>query len=198
MPELGLVGGLFDTINQDGKTTNIPTENETIIFEKGDILSFMKRTGFYMQHSTIMFNMKCTRNVGYFDFEGIAPDERFNVRHLVKYPIAQIGEGIIESRIHDDQVTNFERLRFEDKILHFQANLDMVKYESTPLRKKKLKKLLKGWIVSQCISIGRKVWKDYGKYRLAIKYWVYGIKQNPKILTNYTFWKTVINSLLLR
>ena len=198
MPELGMVGGIYDTINQDGETTNIPRKNETIIFEKGDILSFMKRTGFYMQHSTIMFNMKCTRNVGYYDFKGIAPDERFNVEHLVKYPIAQIREGITESRIHDNQVTNLERLRFEDKLLHFQANLDMAKYESTPLRRKELKNLLKVWIAAQCISIGRKVWKNYGEYGIALKYWNYGIKQNPNILIKQHFWRTIALSVLHR
>ena len=197
-PDLALVGGLFDTINLDGKITNIAPNEGTVIFEKGDILSFMKKTGFYMQHATIMFNMKYTRNIGYFDLLGIAPDERFNVKHLVKYPIAQIREGIIESRIHEGQVTNLERLRFNDKLLHFKANLDMAKYESTPQRRKMLQKLLKEWIAGQCISIGRKVWKNYGEYGIALKYWNYGIKQSPKNLITKHFWKTIALSVLHR
>ena len=191
MPELALVGGLFDTINKEGRTINIPPKNETIIFEKGDILSYMIRTGFYMQHATIMYNMKCTRNVGYYKSGTVAPDERFNVEHLLKYPIAQIREGIIESRIHDDQVTNFERLRFKEKTFHFQDNLDMAKYESTPKRRKKLKKLLKKWVASQSIGISRLVWKNYGEKKMGIKYWIYGLKTSP----NYYFERYIYSKM---
>lgn len=189
-PELALVGGLFDVINQDGKTTHIQPINEVIIFKKGDILSFMKTTGFYMQHSTIMFKMKCTRDVGYFDSIAIAPDERFNVEHLIKYPIAQIREGIIESRIHDNQETTFERLRFEDKILHFQANLDMARFESTPWRKKELRKALKSWIANQSIALSNLAWTKNEKKYLALKFWFYGLKITPKnYLKRYVFGK---------
>ena len=189
-PDLALVGGLFDTINQDGKTTIIPPKNETIVFEKGDILSFMKTTGFYMQHATIMFNMNYTRIIGYFDFIAIAPDERFSVRHLVKYPIAQIREGIIESRVHDNQETKFERLRFEDKKLHFEANLDMAEFESSPQRKKELRKSLKSWIASQSIALSQLAWKNNGKKDLGLKFWFYGLQKTPKSYFNrYVFGK---------
>lgn len=193
LPDLALVGGLFDTINQDGKIIITPPNNETIIFQKGDILSYMKVTGFYMQHATIMYNMKCTRNVGYYISRTIAPDERYNVEHLVRYPIAQIREGIIESRVHEGQVTNFERLRFKEKTFHFQDNLDMAKYESTPERRKELEKLLKNWIASQSINISRVIWNNYGEKIIAMKYWFYGLKKNPNYyFNNYIFRKLKI------
>ena len=189
-PDLALVGGLFDIIDQDGKVTNIPPKAETIIFEKGDILSFMKKTGFYLQHATIMYNMKCTRNIGFFDTIAIAPDERLNVKHLAKYPIAQIREGIIESRVHNYQETTFERQRFEDKKLHFQANLDMAKLESSPQRKKELQKSLKTWIANQSIAISNNTWTNNEKKYLALKFWFYGLKITPKdYLNRYVFYK---------
>jgi glycosyltransferase involved in cell wall biosynthesis len=197
-PDLALVGGLFDIIDQDGKTTYIRPKNGTVVFEKGDILSFMKQTNFYMQHATIMYNMKYTRDIGYYDLFAIAPDERLSVRHLLEHPIAQIREGIIESRIHNRQVTQSERLRFKDKIKHFEANLEMAKYESTPDRQIKLKKLIKEWTASQCLSIGQVIGKNYGKYWSAVKYWNYGIKQSPRILIKKHFWKTILVSTIYR
>lgn len=189
-PELALVGGLFDTINEHGRITSIPSNEGTIIFEKGDILSYMKKTVFYMQHATIMYNIKCTRNVGFYKPKTVAPDERFNVEHLVKYPIAQIREGIIESRVHEGQVTNFERLRFKDKILHFQDSITLSKYESTPKRRKELKELLKIWAADQCIAISTIVSKNYGENKLAKKYWYYGLKIYPKhYFKRYVYWK---------
>jgi glycosyltransferase involved in cell wall biosynthesis len=178
-PDLALVGGLFDTINQNGKVTNVAPKNGVVIFEKGDLLKFMEYTSFYMQHSTIMLNMKYTSQVGYYDPEIIAPDERFNVEHLLRFPIAQIREGIIESRIHEDQATKEERLRFEDKILHFQANLEMAKFETTPQRQKALDKLLKKWIAAQSMSISNTLKRKLNNKELASKYWYYGLKMDP-------------------
>lgn len=197
-PDIALVGGLFDSVDYKGNIIRTADKKSTIIFEKGDILEFMKQTGFYMQHSTIMYNMKYTKTIGYFDPKYIAPDERFSVEHLVKYPIAQIREAIAEVRFHPNQVTSFEFTKFNEKVLHFEANLKMAEFESTLERKKLLEKLLKVWISKQCITIGRKVWKNNNKKGAAFRYWLFGIKHNPLVIFNYQFIKTVANSLLNR
>lgn len=197
-PDIAMAGGLFDAIDHEGNHFRKADKKPTIIFDKGDILEFMKQTGFYMQHSTIMYNMKFTRTVGYFDPNYIAPDERYSVEHLIKYPIAQIREAIADVRFHSSQVTSYEFTKFNEKVLHFEANLKMAYFESTPERKKLLNKLLKVWISKQCITIGRRVWKNNNKKSVAFKYWLFGIKHNPSIVFNYQFIKTVANSLLNR
>lgn len=195
-PDISLVGGLFDSIDQNGKTFKTPVVGTTIIFEKGDILSFMKKTNFYMQHSTIMYNMKFTRKIGYFDENYIAPDERFSVEHLFKYPIAQIRESVASVRYHSDQVTSDEFTRFDEKIQHFKANLKMAELESTPERIRKLHILLQEWISKQSISIGRSVWKKNNKKFIAVKYWFFAIKHNPSIIFDTYFLKIIINSII--
>ena len=196
-PDIALIGGLFDSIDHNGKIFKTANKKSTIIFQRGDILEFMKQTGFYMQHSTIMYNMKYTRTIGYFDENYIAPDERFSVEHLIKYPIAQIGEAVADVRFHPTQVTSYERIRFDEKILHFKANLKMSELESTIERKKELNKLLRIWISKQCVSIGRNIWIKNSK-KMALKYWLFGIKHNPLIIFNHQFFKIIINSLLYR
>ena len=198
MPELALIGGHYEPIDGEGKSISKPAKKETVIFKKGDILEFMRTTGFYMQHSTIMFNMDCTRKVGFYDTRYIASDERLNVTHLLKYPIAQIGEALVDSRFHKGQATQDERSRFDDKIMHFKANMAMAKYESTPERIAETEKLLKKWVADQCVAIGRSVWKNQGNPSVAIKYWKYGIKHNPYIVFKYRFWKSIGYSLLNR
>jgi len=198
VPDLALVGGLYESIDNEGKTTGIPEKKDTIIFNKGEILEFMRHTGFYMQHSTITFNMKCTRRVGFYDTRYIANDERLNVTHLLKYPIAQMGEILAEARFHDEQATNDEIARYRDKILHFKANLDMAKLESSPERILDTKNAVKKWIGNQCIAVGRKNWKNHNKKGVAIKYWLFGIKQNPSIIFKSHFWKIIAVSLLNR
>lgn len=198
IPELGLVGGIFEPIDSDGKTLRIPEKKETLIFQKGDILEFMKQTAFYMQHSTIMYNMNITRTIGYLDLDYIAPDERFSVKHLLVSPIAQIREAIVESRLHLNQGTNDERLRFKDKKGHFLANLSMAELESTPLRRKNLKKNLNNWIANQCLEISHFVWNNFHKKNIALKYWMFGLKRNPShYFKRYIYWpiKTTIKNI---
>ena len=100
--------------------------------------------------------------------------------------------------VRKDQSGTLETLVYKDKIMHFKSNIKIANFETDPQRRKEMKKALQKWAAKQCIAVGRKVWKYYGKYRLATKYWIYGIKQNPKILVEYHFLKTVMNSLLNR
>ena len=196
MPELGLIGGLFQAIDREGKTKSKIQKKETIIFRRGDILEFAKQTVFYMQHSTVMFNMECTRKVGFFDTRYIANDERLYVTHLLKYPIAQIGEVLAEARFHAGQETRDENARFKDKILHFKMNLGMAELESSPERILETKKILKKWVAGQCSLIGRRVTRGQHKPFIGLRYWLHGIRIYPASVFNKFFLQNIYHTFI--
>lgn len=195
MPELGLVGGLFQAIDREGNYRSELKKQETIIFEKGDVLEFAKQTKFYIQHSTVMFNMDCTRKVGFFDTRYIANDERLYVSHLLEFPIAQIGEVMAETRFHKGQATFDENSRFNDKILHFKSNLEMANFESSPERISVTKKILKKWVVAQCSTIAGGIIRDGKNRKTAFKYWMYGFKQDPTCIFTTPYLRNIFFAL---
>ena len=197
MPELGLVGGLFQAIDSEGNYRSELKKKETIIFKKGDVLEFARRTKFYIQHSTVMFNMDCTRKVGFFDTRYIANDERLYVSHLLEFPIAQIGEVMAETRFHQGQATFDENSRFNDKILHFKSNLEMANFESSPERISATKKILKKWVVSQCSSIAGGIIRDGKSRKTAFKYWMYGFKTDPTCLFTTLYLRNIFFALYI-
>jgi glycosyltransferase involved in cell wall biosynthesis len=195
MPQLGLVGGLFQAIDHEGNFRSDLKEQETIIFEKGDVLEFAKQTKFYIQHSTVMFNMECTRKVGFFDTRYIANDERLYVSHLLEFPIAQLGTVLADARFHKGQATFDENSRFKEKILHFKSNLEMANFESTPERVLATKKILKKWIVAQCSTIAGGIIRDGKNRKTAFNYWLYGIKQDPACLITTPYLRNIFFAL---
>jgi len=187
-PDLALIGGITDFI-YDGKLVLNNNTSEIIIFNKGQIVEFIKKTNLYMQHSTILFNYKLTKQIGLWEIK-IGADERFNARVLKHYPIAFFGKPLVNQRIHLKQETNSENLRFHDKIEHFEENYKMASLETTPKRVKKAQRLLNDWIACQCIGVGKSVWKKFGKKKLAIEYWLYGLRRNPFFyLKRYTIFQ---------
>jgi glycosyltransferase involved in cell wall biosynthesis len=189
-PDLALIGGRTDHINEDGKIIKKAKKVNTDIFNKGQVLEFISKTSLYMKHSTILLNTNYTKQVGLWDLK-VGCDERYSARVLKDYPIAQIGESLADERIHLDQGTKSENKRFNDKILHFEENLKVADLESSPERKRKAQKLLENWIASQCIYISRSFKKDFGDKQIALKYWLYGLKRNPKYYLNIYFFNRI-------
>lgn len=197
-PDLAVVAGNVKNINKDEEIISSTRTKKTVLFKKGQFFELFKETNLWIQPSAALFNMIHIRKIGFWDTTYIGGDERYWAKILKYFQLAIIGDTVTKQMVRKDQSGTTETLIYTNKIMHFKSNIKIADYETDTDRRKEMKKALKKWAAKQCIAIGRKVWKYYGKYRLAIKYWIYGIKQSPKILTNYTFWKTVIRSLLFR
>ena len=141
-----------------------------------------------------MFNMDCTRKVGFFDVRYIANDERLYVTHLLEFPIAQIGDVLAEARFHAGQETRDENIRFKAKLLHFKSNLSMAEFESSPERILETKKILKKWIANQCSLLGRRVTRGQRKPITGLRYWLYGIRVNPASIFDKFFLQNIIQT----
>ena len=120
---IALVGGFEDSIDSEGRLIKKQKKRETRIFEKGKIFEFATQTGFYIPCSSVMFDMEKIRNVGYFDEDVIATDELYWPKVLSKYPIAIIGESLINRRAHPDQAEYRDFIRYEKDALKIYLSL---------------------------------------------------------------------------
>ena len=197
-PGFAIVAGNVGYINEHEEVISPASPKNTVIFKKGQFLELVKETNLWIQPSSVLFNMVNSRKIGFWDTSNIGGDERYWAKVLKYSQLAIIGDTVINQMVRKDQSGTLETLVYKDKIMHFKSNIKVANFETDPQRRKEMKKALKKWAAKQCIAVGRKVWKYYGKYRLATKYWIYGIKQNPKILIEYHFLKTVMNSVLNR
>lgn len=187
-PKFALVGGRVDNIDSAGEIILRNTKLKDRIFNKREILELINETRLWIQHSSVLLNTKFTKTIGFWDTTHIGGDERFWAQVLLKYPIALLGEVLVEERIHLEQLGKKEHLKYKDKIMHFETNYKIAYYESSPERIKKTQKLLKNWIASQSIIVSNSVWKNSGEKQLAIKYWYYGLKTNPVyFIKRYTY-----------
>lgn len=189
-PELALVGGVVDYINSNGEIIVHSKKSEDRIYNKGELLEFISKTRLWVQHSAVLMKTKFTNTIGFWDSKNIGGDERFWAQVLLSYPIAFLGDTLAEERRHSEQLGNREHLRYKDKILHFETNYKVANFESNPQRIKKTKKVINDWIASQSIFVSNSVWKKTGKKKLAMKYWIYGLKKNPDYyFRRYIYWK---------
>ena len=178
-PEFALVGGRVDNIDSAGEIISRNTKLKDRLFNKGEILELINETRLWIQHSTVLLNTKFTKTIGFWDTKYIGGDERFWAQVLLKYPIVLLGTALVEERIHLEQLGKKEHLKYKDKIMHFESNLKVANFESSPERIRKTQKLLKNWIASQSIVVSNSVRKNSGKKQLAKKYWYYGLKTSP-------------------
>lgn len=177
--ELGLIGGFTDFINEKGEVTGESQGKQTEIYQKGEILEYIKGTNLFMQHSTVMLNTKCSKEAGYWDVGLIGADERYYVKILVKHPIARMAEALVFQRLHSGQAVRNENADFKGRIKHFKENIKIADLETDPKRQKESKKILKNWESNFCRAITKLELQDSGNLMLAIKYWLYGISRNP-------------------
>jgi len=197
-PELAVVAGNVDLIDENERIIKKSENKKTVVFEKGQFLELVEETNLWIQVSAALFNMDCSRKIGFWDTSNIGGDERYWAQLLKQFQLSIIADSVTSQMVREDQSGTKETLNFKDKIMHFETNINTSNYESNPHRRKKMKNLLKKWAACQSISIGRKLWKYYGEYSLSIKYWMYGIRQNPLILFEYRFYKTIAISVLRR
>jgi len=178
--DFGVVAGNVDLIDENDQL--IPSSalpKKTVIFKKGQILELVEKTNLWIHPSAALYNMDCTRKIGFWDETCIGGDERYWAQILQQFPLAIIEDAITDQMVRKDQTGTLETFRFKDKIKHFDANLKVADFETDPERVKKTRKHIKKWIANQCIAISKRVFKSHGKSWLAIKYWCYGIKQDP-------------------
>jgi len=191
---IALVGGLEDGIDSEGRLIKNQAKRETKIFEKGKIFEFVTQTGSYIPCSSVMFDMEKIRKVGYFDEDVIATDELYWPKVLAKYPIAVLGESLINRRAHPDQTEYGDFIRFEKEALNiyrkFQRIMD---YEEREEYKKKIKAFLafkfsRSWVGHIAPNVAKR-----GKRWLAIKYIGKAIKIKPTIIFYFPrLWKSFI------
>lgn len=190
-PEIAFVAGKVDYIDENGLFIGRDKKINDRIFKKGEILELIQATNLWIQHSAVLFNTKYTKNIGKWEYKLIGGDERFYARVLRKYPIALLGDFLVEQRVHSEQLGTREHLRYKDKIMHFETNLKVADWEENPERARKARKILKNWIAAQSIVVSKSAWKNFGKKHFAIKYWFYGLKTNP----NYYFNRYIYSNL---
>ncbi len=178
-PDFAAVGGKVDGMDENGKIFLKAAVTPDMIFQKGEIMEFVSKTYLWIQPATVMLNMKYREQIGYIDGTYIGGDERFWASILLHHPIAVLGCPVIDQRVHLGQGGTREHLRYKDKILHFEKNLEVANLESSPERIRKTRKLILNWVASQSIAVSHSVNKNFGETRLAIKYWLYGLRKNP-------------------
>ena len=98
-----MIGGYEDFINENGNLTKKSKPKETKVYQRGQIYEFVLNHGSYIACSSVMFNMEKIRQFGFFDESVLATDELYWPKVLRKFPIAVLGESLINRRIHPGQ-----------------------------------------------------------------------------------------------
>lgn len=197
-PEVALIGGYEDTINENGNLIRKASLKKTKIYLSGQIYEFVTETGSYISCSSVMFNMEKIKTVGYFDTDTIATDELFWPKILMYYPIAILDESLIYRRIHANQT------EYKDFVKYYPEALDIYKkfhriidYEKRENYKKHLKSFLKNKFAVGYVSfIGPKCAK-MGFVKPAMGYVFYSLRIKPLLpFENLTFWKGIIKTIV--
>ena len=197
-PEMALVGGNEEYIDEYGKIIKKAHKTKNKIYKKGEIFEFVKDTGSVIPLSAVLLNMKLIKQVGLFDEELIAPDEVYYSKVLQYFPIAILGEGIVDRRKHTGQVTNKEWVFQQQEIMkYFKAKMEISNYEKGSSRIKKTRKELKKFNSYVSMVMGEKSWRDAGKFKIAIKYWCYTLKLYPQRLFTKRYLKNWAKLILL-
>lgn len=191
-PEFALVAGYEDFIDAEGKMIkiNIPRDNK--FYKKGEIFEFVTNHGSYIACSSVMFNMEKIRKVGFFDEDTIATDELYWPKVLAQYPIAVLGEILIDRRSHKDQTEYGDFIKYEkDAVEIYKKFKRIADYEKRSKLKKKILKYLKYKFSKGWIGIAAHVAKR-GHRIIAMKYIARSIYINPLIIFYLPrMWKTI-------
>jgi glycosyltransferase involved in cell wall biosynthesis len=198
-PECAIVGGQEDYIRENGTLINCAKIKDAKTYQKGQVYEFVSETNSYLPCSSVMFDMTKIRNQFFFDTDVLAADEILWPKILNDFAIGVMGNSLIQRRIHPEQA---EYNDFQNKYrqiisacrLHQQR---IPKYEKRETEKKKLIKLLKNKYSRSMIVIALKVIEYYNNYPLAVKYILYSITNNPKILLEKFFYKNIAKMYLM-
>ncbi|MEJ2594653.1 MAG: hypothetical protein P8100_05900 [bacterium] len=180
-PEYAFVAAYSDSIDEEGEILLRHQKKEDQFFMQGQILEFLQRNRLYIVPSAVLLRTTCIHDIGLWDLL-IGPDERYWPRILQKYPIAILGEALVERRDHADQtaVKDYEA-KFSQVMLSLRENLKVAEYESSTRRRAITRKLIKSQNSSSSLMMGNLVIKHYEAYWVGFKYLTYSILQAPEL-----------------
>lgn len=192
-PEYAVVGGSAQTIDSDGNKKYEVAETKDLLFERNKIYEFVELTGSYIPFSSVMYNLRLTRDIPYLEMESVGEDELYWPTLLKKHPIAILGDTLLYYREHEGQMhVSLTLSKFKEYKKHFTYLLDIAHLESDKNRRSKAQKVLKNHVSRMSINIGKSILDSKKNRSIALKYYVYGIKQNFKILFTKYFVKAVL------
>lgn len=195
-PDIALVGGNEDFINENGNMTKESKPKENKIYQKGQIYEFVLNSGSYIACSSVMFNMEKIRQVGFFKENVLATDELYWPKVLTKFPIAVLGESLINRRIHPGQTEYKDFFNNYSKVLSaFKTLYKIVDYENRNKYKKKVRKLINKKVSSSALNIAIKILIIYKDMSISLKYLLFSIKTNPFVFTKKAFWRLIFHSI---
>lgn len=196
--EYGLVGGQEFRFNENGEGIYEKAKGHSKLFEKGQILEFVRDKGSYIPCSSVMFDMEKIRKVGFFQEGVLATDELYWPEVLQYYPIAVLGKFIINRRTHNGQTEYDDFKNKKREIIRSGNHFDtIIEYEKRADEKRLLAKLIKIKKANALISISRSVIVHHHSLRLSFFYIVNSVKVFPLILLTKIFWKSHLKSLLI-
>ena len=197
-PEIALVGGMEDKIDEKGNAIKLLEPKGNVIFQKGKIYEFISNHGTYIPCSSVMFDMEKIKNVGFFEEDVMATDELYWPRVLNKYPIAILGESLIYRRNHPEQNEWKDFVNKPNEIVSAYYNfLNLENYEGRIQYKHKIKKLITKKFGRSLLGISILVIRFGQNNKIAIWYIGRALKIDPYLpIKNAIFWKSLIIILL--
>jgi len=196
-PEIAIVGGFEDFVNENGKIFKKKPEDKNTIFQKGQIYEFIVNHGVYIPCSSVMFHMPKIRNVGYFETDVIATDEMYWPKVLSRYPIAILGKSLIYRRAHPDQAEYRDFIKFENQAISIYEKFKKIaEYEERIAYRGEILKQLKFKFSRSWIMIASSTAKR-GARKISLKYIGKAIRINPLIILRFPLmWKTFAKIIL--
>lgn len=197
-PHFSVVGGQGDNIDSKGTLKVKKDKKNDLLFEKNEIYEFIKATSSYIPFSTVMYNLKLTKDIGFFEEDSVGPDELYWPLLLKKHPIAVLSDSLINNRIHEGQMHVSNSIEMFDKYMkHFRDKLDRANLESTRERKLKTKNIIKKQVARMSIKIGQEIFTYNKNFYMTSKYFMYGIRQFPKVIFSKFFIKSIAKMMHL-
>lgn len=192
-PEYAVVGGGVDVMDKTGIIKRHSQSKENLFFRTNQIYEFIKATASWIPFSSVMFNLKYSREVEYLTKESVGPEELYWPLLLQKHPIAILSTSLICIRSHDGQLHVNNSLNMFDKyVKHFSDKIEQAKLEKGNKRITKTEKTIKKQVSRMSIKIGKNIFKLKNNFKIAYKYYMYGIKQYPGIIFTKFFLKSLL------
>ncbi len=195
--EVAVVAGKYDTIDEKSNMKRPGVRTETVIYQKGEILKFLIETDSWIHQSISLMKMEDIRNVGFFDDRYLGFDEIYWPKVLQQYAIVVLGDVLMDMREHSNQDGSLAYVKkYKEELKYLKAKRDTARYEKDPEKVKQAYKVMRKSIFHSSIRMGDIVWRDYKKPFLAIKYWLFAVRQYPESLLQKFFYKKIYNIIL--
>ena len=194
-PEFAAVGGNVDTINSKGNLVVKNDISNNLLFRKGEIYEFISATASYIPFSTVMYNLNLSRDVAYLTEDSVGPEELYWPLLLQKHPIALLGESLIDNRSYGGQmhISNSSTM-FDKYIKHYSDKINKSDLERSPDRVLKTKKIIEQQVSRMSIKIGQEIFLHNKDFKMALKYYIYGIKMNESVIFTKFFLKSLLKA----